>query len=269
MPDRILPETARRVLERLGFSAPPAVTWEGLDRLYRSWCRLVPFDNARKRLALLARDRSPLPGGLAEDYFEAWLRDGTGGTCWPSSNALYALLKVCGFDARRIAGSMGDRDELNHASVVVRLAGQEYLADASMLTEAVVPVARDEKLEIDDPLHPVRVEPAAAGWLVHWANPTARDTIPCRLGEQAVDHLFCLERYELTRSDSPFNDRLYARRNRERSVLTLDGLTRFAKSPARVERNVLTPEEAADVLRSEWGFSPEFVNRLKESDALV
>src|SRR5512144_629704 len=106
-----------RVLARLGFTAPPSADLDGLHAIYRAWCVGVPFDNVRKMIALRA-DRSPiLPGGHAGPFFEDWLATGTGGTCWPTSNALFELLRSLGFDACRAAGAMRDLGIVNHATV--------------------------------------------------------------------------------------------------------------------------------------------------------
>jgi N-hydroxyarylamine O-acetyltransferase len=67
---------------KLGLSAHPAPTFGGLQTLYAAWCRKVPFDNVRKLIHLRRQDSSPLPGNNVGDFFEAWLRHGTGGTCW-------------------------------------------------------------------------------------------------------------------------------------------------------------------------------------------
>ena len=268
MPDRILPLTARRVLEKLHFSAPPRASWAGLESLYRAWCRQVPFDNVRKRIALRTGDPSPLPGGHAEDFFEAWLEHGTGGTCWPAANALHALLKACGFEARRVAGSMLEKAELNHASVVVHLDERDYLVDASLLTEAPIPLPQSEKFENDDPVHAIRLEPIADGWRIEWAVPVSRETIPCRLDARSVDHDLFREQYELSRLSSRFNDALYARRNREGAVVSLVGAERFEKNADRVRRSALTQSSAAAALERDIGLSLAIIDRLRRCGGL-
>ena len=47
-----------------------------------------------------------LPGSGAEDFFESWLRYGTGGGCWSGAGACHALLTSLGFDAGRGVGTM-------------------------------------------------------------------------------------------------------------------------------------------------------------------
>src|SRR5689334_12079249 len=71
----------------------------GLRQVYAAWCEKVPFDNIRKMISLRSGAGIALAGLDAEDFFENWLENGSGGTCWPSSNALFVLLKSLGFDA--------------------------------------------------------------------------------------------------------------------------------------------------------------------------
>jgi N-hydroxyarylamine O-acetyltransferase len=267
--DPIRPATLQRVLERLGFAAPPPPTLEGLNDLYRAWCRAVPFDNVRKRISLASGDEGPLPGGRAEDFLESWLRHGTGGTCWPSSNGLFALLDACGFDARRVSGSMQDTGEPNHGSVLVRIDGVDHLADSSMLTDAVFALRRGEPLRIDDPLHPISVEPAGATWVITWAFPFGDGVLPCRLLDDPVDHAFYLERYELSRRISPFNEHLYARRNFAGELLSYLGSSRFRKRASGVHRDDLERDSLAASLVSDLGLSTEIVAGLRASGALL
>jgi hypothetical protein len=95
-------------------------------------------------------------GNPAEDFFTAWLEHGTGGTCWPSSNALFALLEALGFEARRVAGSMYDLGVRNHGSVKVRLGGRDWLFDSSMLTIEPLPLG-DGVLVHGNPVVPVEI----------------------------------------------------------------------------------------------------------------
>ncbi len=268
--DSLKPKTAERVLERLGLSAPPPRTRAGLDDLYRAWCRSVPFDNVRKRIALLEQDPAPLPGGRGEDFHADLLAHGTGGTCWPSSNGLFTLLEFCGFDARRISGSMQDMGDPNHGSIAVRIDGEDWMADTSMQTDAVFPIRRGQALEIEDALHPISLEPVDGTLRVHWAVPMARSTIPCRLLDDPVEHEFYLERYEITRAPdkSPFNQALYARKNFDGAVLSYLGSTRFWKRPDGIESAQLEPDALAHSLCDELGLSEEIVRRLRRCGGL-
>jgi len=254
--------TAEKVLKRLGFAAPPPLTLDGLNDLYRAWCRTVPFDNARKRLALATGAPGPLPGGGAQDFLSYWLEHGAGGTCWPSSNALHGLLVTCGFDARRVAAAMYELEEPNHGSVIVDLAGREFLVDSSMLTDQAFALRPGERFEIDDPVHPMVAEPVEGSWRFRFGVTLSTDTMVCRMRQDPVDEPFYLDYYERSRQLSPFNASLYARRNGSRQVVTFAGSTRFEKIPAGVTSASLGPAELAAALIDEIGYSAELAAQL-------
>ena len=264
MDDAVSSATAEMVLERFRFSGRPALTLGGLDELYRAWCRNVPFDNVRKRIALASGQNGALPGGTAEDFFTNWLAHGAGGTCWPTSNALYSLLGWCGFEARRISASMQDDGTPNHGSVIVRIGGDDFLVDSSMLTERVIPLRLGERFEVDDPVHPMVVEPVGDSWRIWWGYTMNTGTMPCRLLEDPVEHSFYLARYEISREMSPFNVALYARRNLEGRLVSFLGRNRFSKSKAGIESAELADEDLSIALRRDLGLSAELVSRLRE-----
>lgn len=261
--DSLAPATLESVLTRFGFSEPPAATLAGLEEVYRAWGRHVPFDNVRKRIALTRGDAGGLPGGVAADFFGTWLRHGPGGTCWPTSNGMYMLLRGLGFDVRRIAASMQDMGLPNHGSVIVRLGGEEYLVDSSILCERPLPIG-SASYEIDDPVHPIRFTPADGKWLLHWGFTMSQELMPCRLIQDPVDLPFYHERYEISRQMSPFNAALYARRNKEGELVSFVGRSRFRKTAAGVAHEELDEKKLAEALVEDIGFSPELVAELRQ-----
>jgi len=241
-----------RVLARLGLRAAPPRDLDGLRALYRAWCYAVPFDNVRKMIALRSGDGCPLPGRFAADFFEAWLAHGAGGTCWPSSNALFALVRACGFEARRVAGSMGDNGTVNHASVKARVEGGDWLVDSSLLTIEPLPLGPRVFVR-DDPVVPAEIEPLD-GTHVLWSHtPSYESYLPCRLLVDPADHAFYLDGYERSRERSPFNQRLYVRRNRPGELLMLVGRTRLSRTARGLASRDLTRDELVAALRDEIG----------------
>lgn len=253
------------VLTRLGFSRTPPLDVDGLAALYRAWCENVPFDNVLKFIALRDAAEAPLPGSEAEDFFAAWLEEGAGGTCWSSSNALFSLLEASGFAARRAAGSMGDLGVPTHGTVKVRLDGQDWLVDSSMHTNAPLPLAEETFLH-DDPLAPVEIEAADESHLIWFWTPTGY--LPCRLLLDLVDLPFYQERYEASRERSPFNQRLYARRNAPGEARLLRGNVRTVTTAAGTESRTLTPAEVCQSLREEIGLSEALIERWVRSGGL-
>lgn len=256
-----------QILDRLELDGPPPATAEGLDRLYRAWCRRVPFDNLRKRIALIRDAPGPLPGGDPVDFFTAWLEHGTGGTCWPTSNALHALLTACGFAARRASASMREIGIPNHGTVIVRIDGRDAIVDSSMLFEAAVPIAPGEVYERDDPLNPVRSEPADGAWRVTFAPPMTPGTMTFRTLEEPVSHVFYLERYEASRELGPFNAALYARANRDGAVVTFIGPERFEKRAGGIRSETVAPEALAQALGDEFGYSAAILDEFLQCEA--
>ncbi len=264
----VSPGLIERALAKLGFSAEPGIDRAGLEALYAAWCAHVPFDNVRKRIALLEGATGPLPGGLPADFLSAWLEHGAGGTCWPSSNGLHALVRACGFDVRRISASMFDRNDHNHGSLVVRLAGEEWIVDSSIQCGRPILLRRGEETRHDDPVHPIRVEPAEAGTVVHWGMAQSRDTMPCRLMSDPVDEAFYLERYEISRGYSVFNNALYARKNFPDRLVSFLGNKRFEKTAGGVASRELAPAELERALVHELGLSEAIVARLRACGGL-
>ena len=209
--DKLEARLLKRVLTALGLEGTIPPTFDGLTMVYGAWCRRVPFDNIRKMISLHGGSNQRLSGLEAVDFFENWLEHGTGGTCWPSSNALCVLLRSLGFDVRRVAGSMFDLGIINHGTVKVRIDGRDWLADTSMLTNVPIPV--NSELYIGE-MHGVaaEVEPVDGSHMI-WADFVPMPVyVPCRLHFDSVDTDFYEDRYEIfSREQSPFNTRLYFR----------------------------------------------------------
>src|SRR5262249_11231657 len=125
------------VLERLGAERSPSTDLRGLRAVYAAWCGSVPHENTRKLIHVAAGLGSPLPGSTAEDFFDAWLEHGTGGPCWAANGALHDGLAALGCDVERGIAAMLPTPDVagpNHGSVVVRLGGDRWIADASILS---------------------------------------------------------------------------------------------------------------------------------------
>ncbi len=256
------------VLRRFGFENQPSTDLAGLQAVYRAWCTHVPFDNVRKMIALRARPGSPLPGGYATPFFEGWLADGTGGTCWPTSNALFELLRSLGFAAIRITGSMHDLGIVNHASVKVILEGREWLVDSSLLSNAALPL-NDALFIQDDPVFSAEVEPDGSTHVIWSRTPPNSTWLPCRLSHEPVTHACYLARYEESRMGSPFNQRLYARRNHPGEIVVLLGSTRFTKTIAGIVSRDLSPDEVCEALHRDIGLSEDVIVEWARSGSLA
>ena len=265
--EQLDPERRDAVLDHLGFSSAPGVDLDGLTAIYRAWCARVPFDNLRKLIALHGGAPGPLPGLDANDFFEAWLDHRTGGTCWPSANGLHALLVGAGFDSRRVTASMFDRGEPSHGTTIVTIDGVEHLVDSSMLTGRPLPLDPAAPTATSGPGLRHRARPVEEGWLFEFARVATDDPLPCRtLSPDATPLAFFEERYEVSRSWSPFNTHVNVLVNRDGRAISYGGGRRFGRSTGASEGEVtdeaLDGEELRTALVDEIGYSDRIVDEL-------
>ena len=220
-----------RVFAKLGFAAKPKPDRAGLEALYAAWCRHVPFDNLRKRIALGVGLARSAPGRTARGLPRRLPR------ARDERNLLAVEQRAaragCGLRLRRAAHLGLDvrpqRPQPRQPDRPPRRRGVAgRLVDAVRRSRSACSGAWHRTT--DDPVHPIRVEPVEDGFRIHWSTGRSADTLPCRLMQDPVDEKFYLERYEISRGYSVFNNALYARRSFPGKLVNLIGRTRFEKT---------------------------------------
>lgn len=209
----IAPALAEQVLEKMGLCHYPALTESGLTKLYQTWCRSVPFDNIRRRIQVSQGISGDLPGFTPDDFFSHWLRFGTGGTCWASHGALYALLKAVGFSVQYGLSTMRSprpvsADSPGHGTLFVRLNDEHFIVDTTMLHGQPLP------LQAWHSTHPVwgtRVHRDEGFWCVNW-KPLGRSRVDCQLLDMDASAAEYPQRHERSRHSSRFDGALLIRR---------------------------------------------------------
>lgn len=261
-----------RVLARLGFTYRPDPTLASLKALYSAWCERVPFDNVRKLIHLNSGDsEGPLPGTDAEDFLDAWIRHGTGGTCWSGAGALVAVLKSLKFETDRCIATMMVAPSLppNHGSVRVRVDGEAYLVDTSILCGE--PLLLDDKQGMAGITHPawgIKASMREGLWHIQWRPLHQPEGFECRLDLFGAEKEEYHDRYEATRGWSPFNYQLTARRNRQNKVLGASfGNAVTLHDDGSVEVEPIDDLERRRILIEEFGMSEEIVSRLPNDRA--
>ncbi len=237
--EALRPALTERVLEKLGLQQRPEPTLRGLHALYGAWCRHVPFDNVRKLMNLHSRQPGPLPGDDPEDFFDAWLRDGTGGTCWAGAGALHALLLSLDFRPTRVVATMLSRPDAasNHGTVIVTIHARHYLVDSAILHDAPILLPSDPRQ-----------------WTIRWRPLHQLAGIDCRIDEVGVSAERFRDAHEATRAWSPFNDQPYVRINREDRVVGLaQGCRLEIDRHGEVTRQELDPQATLRFLVDEIG----------------
>ncbi|MHC5009199.1 MAG: arylamine N-acetyltransferase family protein [Planctomycetota bacterium] len=275
-PERLPPpEIIERVLEKLGIHERPSVDLAGLNAVYAAWCGNIPFDNLQKRIWFAGERTTPVTGGDPTAFFVNWLAHGTGGTCWPTSGGMYALLKSLGFPARRIAGAMintGDRNpqDAGHGSVTVALDGVDHLVDASILAFEALPLVPGQRTRSGPGIHAIEAVPTDQGFDVRWRVGLDREaSVTFRTQPQfdPVDHRFFLDGYERSRTSSPFNRTVYICRRSAGSIVSLARrrlITVAADDTATV--NEIAEAQRKEVLVGVFGISREIAATLPPDD---
>lgn len=267
--DQLADPQVEAVLARLGFAAAPDVDRGALDAIYGAWCRQVPFDNLIKRIDLAA-GTTPFRNDTPAEFFALWLDHGVGGTCWPSSRALGALLAALGFDIRLGSAAMADEfvgPVHSHGTVLARVEGELLWVDSSMLTDAPISLRVGEATALDHPLRPVRVEPLDDLWRVHWTSGARPGEMGCRLLADDVDGDHYSARYEWSRENSPFNGGLYATTNRADRVLSFaQGRRIVLDATGATASEPLAAAARRTLLVEEFGYSGAVVDALPADD---
>ena len=256
---KVSKELQTKILDRLEFSKPISLDIKALQSLYSSWCLHVPFDNLRKMIALKSENKQALPGLNAFDFFENWLENGAGATCWPMANAFYELLISLGFNAQRITGYMRDLGVITHGSVKVIINGKNYLAEASLLLNQILLLEQDTFIQ-SDPVFPVEIEKEGESHLLWMQTPPGNDFFYCRIISNPVEFPIFDQRYEASREHSAFNKQLYARRNYPGKLIIIWGNTYFSKTIKGVEHYELSRDEVCQALRKDIGISDKLIN---------
>lgn len=264
---KISTDLKTKVLTQLGFSEPIIPNIQNLQRIYSSWCYHIPFDNLRKMIALKSSNSQKLPGLDAYDFFENWLENGAGATCWPMANALYELLISIGFDAKRITGNMRDLGVVNHGSLVVFLGGQSYLVEASLLLNKIFILDQETKID-NDIILPTEIEKEGDSHLLWLVTPPGTEFYYCRIDSKPVDYSDFENGYEASRILSIFNKRLYVRRNYLGKLVILWGNAYYSKTMNGIEYRELTRDEIRRTLQKEIGISEKLVNEWVNSGGL-
>jgi arylamine N-acetyltransferase len=261
----LAPALIDRVLAKLGLASRPEPALDGLKRVYGAWCHKVPFDNVRKLMHLRRQDAAALPGDSASDFFEAWLRHGTGGTCWAGNGALQELLRALDFDARRGLATMLVAPDIppNHGTVVVTCDHKRYLVDASILHGEPLALEPHAPSAIAHPAWGVQCSVREGKWSIRWRPLHLPDGIDCRIEALEVTQQVFHDRHEDSRPWSPFNYALSARLNRNDTVVgAAFGQRVDIVADGSIRQRALPPAQRASLLVEELTMDAAFIAQL-------
>ena len=270
MNDWLTPSLQERVLAKLEFASAPTPTLENLRAIYAAWCRKVPFDNVRKLIHVRAGNPGALPGSTPEDFLEAWLKHGTGGTCWAGAGAFHALLASLGFNVMRGVGTMLVTPSVspNHGTVIVTLDEDRFLVDCSILHGEPLRLTEDAETRVEHSAWGVRCSKRDQHWYINWRPLHQLDGFECRLEYFGAAQREFQNFHERTRSWSPFNYEVTARLNRGDRVVGLAfGKAVSLEADGSVREAAVTHAERVRILIEDLGMSEEIAQQLPEDVA--
>ena len=261
------PALVERVLGKMELSTHPRSTIAGLRALYSAWCRKVPFDNVRKLIHLHRNDRRALPGDDAADFFESWLRYGTGGTCWAGNGALNVLLRSLGFASARGLATMLVAPGIppNHGTVVVTCEERRFIVDASILHGEPLELAVSGPSSVAHPAWGAGCSVGDGQAIIQWRPLHKPDGLDCRIDDFDVSAETFRSLHEQTRPWSPFNYQLYGRINRGNGVIgTAFGRCIEFDASGKPHQRELAPEERMKFVVEHLGIAEEIAAMLPQ-----
>jgi arylamine N-acetyltransferase len=262
------PLLQERVLALLGFSATPEPTYENLKRLYFTWGQRVPFDNIRKLIYVRSGAAGALPGRTPDDFFEAWLKHGTGGTCWPSTGALHSLLQSLGYAAERALATVLPQvhgTSSDHAAVRVTMDGAEYLIDSALRCGEPLRLRTDADTGIAHPAWGVQCARRNGQWYIAWRPLHRVRGLTCRIDSFGATEAAYHACYDQTRTEGPFNHKISFRINRDNQVIGLGFGKMVSLEPdGSVQQRLVTHADRVRFLVEEAGISEEMALQLPQ-----
>jgi len=265
--DVLSPALQERILEKLGYVHSPEPTLESLRAIYAAWCRSVPFDNVRKLIHVRAGNPGPLQGSTPEDFLTAWLKHGTGGTCWAGAGAFHALLASLGFNAVRGVGTMLVAPDVppNHGTVLATFDEGHFLVDCSILHGEPLPLEEDVETRVEHSAWGVSCAQRDKHWYVHWRPLNRLEGFECRLERFGAALSEFQDFHEHTRGWSPFNYEVTARINRDDRVVGLAfGKEISLEADGSARETAVTHAERVRILIADIGLSEEIVDQMPE-----
>lgn len=164
-----LPLDTAAYLKRIGLQSEPPATIEGLRALQRAQVRSIPFENFD---ILLGRGIDISRAAI----FKKVLGHARGGYCFELNELLYAALQAFGFQARRVLARVhliGEPSALTHQVNLVRLGGQDFLADAGFGGQSprtVLPYVLDATTEHEGERYRLVTAPPYGVMLQDWVE---------------------------------------------------------------------------------------------------
>jgi arylamine N-acetyltransferase len=148
-------------LRHLGLSrgSPPNLPF--LKALVDNYVRTVPFETASRIVKRARTAQTKDCPRWPEEFWQASMQHGCGGTCFESQYALFALLQTLGYEGYLTINHMRDCAYC-HAAIVLSIAETRWLVDVTLPLYAPVQLEPDTMTAQATPFLNYTVQPDAA-----------------------------------------------------------------------------------------------------------
>ena len=152
-----------RVLESWGLAAHAPPTLDTLNALHSAYLTRVPFENATKliKAARAGSARGAIRGPV--EFWEEYLRWGSGGTCFAATNAYQFLLRYVGFSSRPVFCQLPATDPDAHSALLVTVGEQPVLVDVGYALPAPLPLPGGTALRRATPFYDLEIRTGPQG----------------------------------------------------------------------------------------------------------
>lgn len=146
LPERL----TKRVLLHFGLPIDMPPDLSTLRLLLERYTRTAPWESASRIARRAAHTDSADCILLGEAFWESHLAQGTGGTCYESNYAFFALLGRVGFEGYLTINDM-DSAIGCHSAIVVLLDGRKHLVDVGYPLHAILPLLEGQESTAESP----------------------------------------------------------------------------------------------------------------------
>jgi arylamine N-acetyltransferase len=129
-----------------------------LDALMAAYVRRVPWESASRITRRAQKSATEDCPRFPAEFWETTMRYGSGGTCFESNYAFYALLRTLGYDCYLTINDMLDHRAC-HTAIIVQLEGEQWIADVGIPLHIPLPLSQQHISQRVGPFHTYSVTP--------------------------------------------------------------------------------------------------------------
>lgn len=138
--------------------APPSL--DLLDALVAAYVRRVPWESASRIARRAANDDINACPNWPESFWAGAMTQGTGGTCYESNLAFFALLRSLGFTGYLTVNNMNESIGC-HTAIVITLGDERWLVDVGIPIHVPIPLLTHQVTHRKGPFHTYTITPNA------------------------------------------------------------------------------------------------------------